>query len=81
LSTTVTVKLQVVLFPAASVTSNVLVVVPTGKVAPEAKPVVCVVVAPEQLSVPTGVVYVTAAPQVPVVLFTEMFAGQLMVGG
>ena len=36
----VTVKLHEVLFPAASVTSNVLVVVPTGKVAPEANPAV-----------------------------------------
>jgi hypothetical protein len=81
LSKTVTVKLQEAVKPAASVTTNVLVVVPTGKVAPDAKPVVWVVVAPEQLSVPTGVVYVTAASQVPGVLFTEMLAGQVMVGG
>ena len=31
-------------------------VVPTGKSALEAKPAVCVVIAPEQLSVPTGAV-------------------------
>jgi hypothetical protein len=80
LSTTVTVKLQEILFPAASVTSNVLVVVPIGKVAPETKPAICVVVAPKQLSVPTGVVYVTAAPQVPIVLLTEILAGQVIVG-
>ena len=73
-------KLQEVLFPAASVTSNVLVVTPTGKVSPEAKPAVWVVMPPEQLSVPTGVVYVTAAPQVPGALFTEILAGQVMVG-
>ena len=56
MSTTVTVKLQEVSSPAASVTLKVLVVVPTGKIEPEAKPAVCVVVAPEQLSVPTGLV-------------------------
>ncbi len=39
-STTVTVKVQDVLFPATSVTSNVLVVVPNGKIAPEVKPAV-----------------------------------------
>ena len=39
-SFTVTVKLQVVVFPAASVTSNVLVVVPNGKVEPLGSPAV-----------------------------------------
>ena len=34
----------------------------------------------EQLSVPTGVVYATTAPQMPGVLFTERFAGQVMAG-
>ena len=34
----------------------------------------------EQLSVPTGAVYVTAAPQIPGVLFTETLAGHVMVG-
>ena len=56
LSLTVTVKLQVLVFPVASVTLKVLVVVPTGKVALLANPAVCVVAAPVQLSVPTGVV-------------------------
>ena len=39
-SLTVTVKLQVVEFPAASVTSNVLVVTPSGKVEPLGSPAV-----------------------------------------
>ncbi len=55
-SITVTVKLQLALLSAASVTSKVLVVTPTGKVSPEAKPAVWAVVAPEQLSVPIGAV-------------------------
>ena len=55
-STTVTVKLQVDELPAASVTLNVLVVVPTGNVEPLARPAVCNVEAPGQLSVPTGAV-------------------------
>jgi len=56
LSITVTVKLQLFVLPAASVTLNVFVVVPTGNVVPLANPAVCVVAAPVQLSVPTGVV-------------------------
>ena len=56
MSMTVTVKEQVVVLPDASVTVKVLVVLPEGKVAPLAKPAVCVVVAPGQLSVPTGAV-------------------------
>ena len=38
---TVTLKLQVDLLPARSVTSNVLVVVPIGKVEPDGKPAFC----------------------------------------
>ena len=56
LSVTVTVKLQSVVLPAASVTRKVFVVTPTGKAAPEARPAICVVVAPGQLSVPVGAV-------------------------
>jgi hypothetical protein len=55
-SFTVTVNEHEVLFPLASVTSKVLVVVPTGKVEPLGRPAFCAVVAPEQLSEPTGVV-------------------------
>ena len=50
-SLTVTVKLQFAVLPAASVTRNVFVVVPTGKVPPEAIPAVCEIVSPAQLSV------------------------------
>jgi len=56
LSPTVTVKLQVLVFPVASVTLKVFVVTPKGKVAPLANPEICVVVAPGQLSVPVGAV-------------------------
>ena len=51
----VTVKEQLEVFPEPSVTKNVLVVIPTGKIEPETNPNVCWVIAPEQLSVPTGV--------------------------
>jgi hypothetical protein len=54
-SLTVTLKEQEAVWPFAAVTKKVLVVVPTGKVELGAKPAVCVVIAPEQLSVPTGV--------------------------
>ena len=56
MSEMVTVKLHVDVFPTASVAWNTLVVVPTGKAALEAKPKVCDVVVPGQLSVPTGAV-------------------------
>ena len=54
-SLTVTVKAQVAVVPAASVTLNVFVVTPTANEAPEAKPDVCIVTWLGQLSVPTGV--------------------------
>jgi len=54
---------------------------PTGNVEPEDKPAICVVVAPVQLSTPTGAVYVTTAPHSPVVLFTVIFAGHTIFGG
>ena len=53
-SVMVTVNEQVAVLPAASVTTNVFVVVPTGKVAPLARPAVWAVVCPGQLSVPIG---------------------------
>ena len=49
-SLTVTVNEQEVLFPLESVTSKVLVVVPTGNVDPLDSPAVWAVVAPAQLS-------------------------------
>ena len=54
-SLTVTVKAQVAVLLAPSVTLKVFVVVPTGNEDPDGKPEVWIVVWPEQLSVPTGV--------------------------
>ena len=54
---------------------------PTGKVEPLARPAVRAVVTPEQLSRPTGAVYVTIFPQLPAAAVTLMFAGQDMEGG
>ena len=79
-SLTVTVNEQLAVLPAASVTKNVLVVTPTGNVAPLARPAVCVVVWPGQLSVPAGVVYVTTAEQLFRSLACVMFDGQVMAG-
>ena len=61
-SVTVTVKLQVAVLPLASVTTKVLVVIPTGNNDPEGKPAVCVNVAPGALSAITGSANVTMAP-------------------
>lgn len=80
LSTTVTVKEQFAVWLAASVTTKVLVVVPTGKVELVGKPTVCVETAPGQLSAPTGLTNVTVAPHTAGVLFTVMLAGQVMDG-
>jgi len=79
-SFTVTVKLQVAVLPLASVTLYVFVVTPIGKTEPLARPDVCTVLAPGQLSLPEGVVYVTVAPHTPASLLTVMFEGQLIVG-
>jgi hypothetical protein len=56
LSVMVTLKEQLAVFPDASVTWKVFVVVPRGKTEPDANPVVRTVFAPAQLSVPTGAV-------------------------
>jgi hypothetical protein len=74
-SVTVTGKLAVVKFPAASVVLKVLTVVPTGKTDPLGKPAVCIVVGVEQLSVPMGAEYETVAPHSPGVLLTIIAAG------
>ena len=79
-SFTVTVNEHNAIRPPASVTENILVVVPVGKVDPLGRPDICIVVAPGQLSVPTGAVYVTTAPQIPASLPCVIFAGQVMVG-
>ena len=79
-SLTVTVKVQVLVLLAPSVTLKVLVVTPTGNADPDAKPEVCTVTGPVQLSVPTGAVKVTTALHCPVVLFALIFVGQVMFG-
>jgi len=53
-SVKITLKLQVAVLPAASVACYVFVVVPTGKAAPLARPAICTVVEPGQLSFPVG---------------------------
>jgi hypothetical protein len=79
LSTTVTSKLQLAVFPAASVTTNVFVVVPNGNSEPLANPTVWLRVSPGQLSL-LMTLYVTAAPQIPESLLTAMSDGQVIVG-
>jgi len=77
-SLTVTVKLQLFEFPAASVAVANTVVVPTEKLEPDA--LVVITVGTEQLSLaPT--VNVTGAAHVPGIAFTVMSAGHAIVGG
>ena len=78
LSITVIVNVQVAVLPLASVAVEVTVVVPLGKKLPEAGTEVITV--PGQLSVAVGE-KVTLAPHRPGVLFTVIFAGQVMTGG
>ena len=80
MSTTVTENEQVAVAPFAAVTPNEFVVTPTGNEDPLAPPAICVVVAPEQLSVPFGAEYVTLAAQSPGAALVVIFAGQVIVG-
>ena len=80
MSLTVTVKEQVVEFPAASVTRKVFKTFPLGKLAPLGNPEVCVVVAPVQLSVPTGVENETVALHTPGFTDVVILPGQVMTG-
>lgn len=57
-----------------------MVVVPTGNAEPDVKPAVCVVVAPAQLSVPTGSVKVTTLEQSPGSLVPVTLLGQVIDG-
>lgn len=79
-SVTVTVKEHDAVLPVASVTANVCVVTPMGKLLPEASPAVRAVLAPGQLSVPTGVVYVTVAAHDPLAALTETGEGHVIEG-
>ena len=79
-SLTVTSNVQLALFPARSVTTNVSVVIPTGNVEPETSPTVCKVVEPEQLSNPVGGVNVMSAPQIPASFDIVISGGHEIVG-
>lgn len=76
---TVTVKEHTAVLPAWSVTLKVFVVVPTGKLEFDANPAVRVVVE-GQLSVPTGVVYGTAAVHTLLPVLVEIGEGHEMDG-
>ena len=73
---TVTVNEQLEEFPAASVATEFTVVVPIGKIEPEAGTDVTVA---EQLSVEVTLKFTTAL-QAFASVFTEMFEGQLITG-
>jgi len=79
-SITLTLKLQLALRETTSVTTNVCVVVPTLNTDPEASPAVCAVVGTLHAWLPTGAVKLTLALHCSPLLFTTIFAGQLMVG-
>ena len=76
-SLTVTLKVQLFVFPAASVAVAVTVVVPTGKTEPDAG--LLTIVGAPQLSLPETVKF-TTAEQVPTGALTVMSAGHEMVG-
>ena len=78
LSATVTVKVQLDVFPAASVAVATTFVVPRGNADPEAGTLVTLT--PGQLSI-AGTLKLTTAEHIPGSLCTERFAGQVMVGG
>ena len=78
-SVTTTSKLHDAVLFDASVTTNVLVVVPLGKKEPLVNPDSRPVTAPLQLS-PKKTLYVTYAPHNPAAVLTGIFPGQLMVG-
>src|SRR6185369_17023384 len=78
-SLTVTVKLHVALFPAASLAVYVTVRTPTGNTLPLAGPAVCVIVTPGQLSAAVGAVQLTAAPQTPASLPFTIGVGQPLI--
>lgn len=78
-SLTVTVNEQEPLLPAASVAEQVTVVVPFGKVEPDAGEQVTVPT-PGQLSVDSGVAKLTTVEQPPSSVLCVMFDGHVMVG-
>jgi hypothetical protein len=75
-SVTVTVCVAVLMFPLPSVTVQITVVIPNGK----AVGALLVVEATEQLSAVTGVPKTTLVAVQPTLVFTETFAGAVIVG-
>src|SRR6056297_3041031 len=81
-SSTVTLKLQVELFPARSIAVNSTEVVPTGKAPPESGPSVWVIsIAPGQLSVAVASAKLTIASQSLGAALTVISPGQIISGG
>ncbi len=78
LSVTVTVNEHMAVLPLASVAVYDMLVTPIGKVDPDGNPAVWVNTKPAQLSLAVGAAQNTIAPQVPGVLFTLIFTGQLV---
>src|SRR4051812_875921 len=78
MSVTVTVKLQLLELPAASVAVALTVVVPTGKLEPD--DLLVIMVEDEQLSLAVTV-KLTGAAQVPGIALTTILPGQLITGG
>ena len=74
-SFTLTLKVQDVALPEASVAVYFTLVVPSGNEAPLGKPAVCESVK-EQLSLAVGAVHETTAEQFPASLFTTLSTGQ-----
>ncbi len=79
-SSIVTIKLQVVLLPEASVNTKVFSVLPIGNSAPEAKPAVCSTITPGQESVNEGASYSTILPCTLKSTTNSRFSGQLTRG-
>lgn len=79
-STMVMSKLQVAWLPDVSVTWYTEVVRPTGKLPPDAMPLVMVKEAIAQLSLRVGVVYVATALQTPASVLSWLFAGHAIIG-
>src|SRR5437763_1378322 len=76
----VTIERESSMLPLASVTRNVLVVMPLGKVAPLARPALWVTTAPGQLSLLLTLKVTLLLLHWPMSVFPTMLAGQLMVG-
>jgi hypothetical protein len=75
LSVTVTVNEHTAVLPLASVARNETLVTPTGNAEPEARPAVCVITIPGQLSLAAGGTHDTAALHKPGVTGTAILAG------